>query len=43
MKKVVKFFPVLALFATLGAPQVAHATSYAPIAEEHRQLKEKQS
>jgi hypothetical protein len=41
MKKSVRFLTVLALLSVVGAPLVAHATTYFPFVEDHRQLKEK--
>ncbi len=41
MKKIVKFFTVLALLFIIGASLVAHAATYFPFEEEHRKLKEK--
>ncbi len=41
MKKAVYVFTVLIFFFGIAMPLTAHATSYVPFVEEHRQLKEK--
>ena len=41
MKKIIQFAMTLMLFVGIAAPLTAHATSYVPFLEEHRQFKEK--
>jgi hypothetical protein len=41
MKKIIKFISILGLLSVIVAPLVTHATSFNPLIEEHRLLKEK--
>ncbi len=43
MKKAIYVFTILIFFFGIAMPLTAHATSYVPFVEEHRQLKEKAS